>query len=114
MPLVQRKVFVPNDLYHDYSPAESYGYLIFLTRGEINRFEVSQIFQSVQHALAEANDYDYLVMSSMPVITSLASAILAMKFRKLNLLQYHGKQQRYIERTIVFPNEELSYGRTEH
>jgi len=50
--------------------------------------------------MKDAEDHDYLVVSSLSILNSLASAIMARKFDHINYLIFRGGN--YLERKIIF------------
>lgn len=93
------KVYVINRSGHDYSDAHRFGRLVFLTEGKIKQLEVNNLYRDLCDKLQDSTPNDYLLLTSMPILSSLAASILAAKHHKLNLLLY--KAGRYIERNIV-------------
>lgn len=99
------KVFVPNNAMHDFSDAERYGDLVFITDGKINKFGVTQIAREAQQALADAGPDDFILLTSLSVISSVAAAMFAIRFKRLNLLLFDVKTKTYVSRNLVFPEE---------
>ena len=97
-------VWVPNRGIHDYSDAERFGDVMLLTEGRIQRFAVGSLFQEIKEGLEEALSYDYLLVSSLSIVTSIATAILAHKFGRINYLMFCDGA--YIERNIILDNPE--------
>jgi len=93
------KVFIINKGCHDFSDAKRFGHLIFMTEGTINRYAVSIIFRKFWKYLEKSSPEDYLLVTGMSTMLVVASAILAAKHKKLNLLLF--KKGHYLERTIV-------------
>lgn len=95
------KVFVPNDSYHDYSGAKRFGDLVFITEGRVNRKNVNDITRKVAEALEEAEAHDFVVISSLSVINSITCAVMAMRFKRLNLLLFDDHAGSYFSRTVI-------------
>lgn len=95
-----RSVFIPNRSRHDFSGAERFGTLKFLTTGIINRLEIAQICRVVEAGLEESNPNDLILPSSLTVLSAIASAVFALKHGRLNLLIYCAGD--YLERNINF------------
>jgi hypothetical protein len=93
------KVFIVNRSNHDFSAAEKYGSLIFLSEGPMNRYATNTMFRQFEDALRESSPSDYIVPCSLNVMNSIACAIFARKHGKLNLLLF--KEGDYIERNHV-------------
>ena len=95
-----KKVFVVNKSYHDFSEAERFGEVIFLSDGSMDRYAVNNMARMFQERMKDSSENDYLVPCSLNAMNSVASAIFAKKHGKLNLLLYkHGRG--YIERNLV-------------
>ena len=93
------KVFIVNKSAHDFSMAEEYGELIFLSDGPINRFATTNMHRDFSNHLKNSNEDDYIVLCSLNVMNSIACAIFAKMHGKLNLLLY--KEGEYIERNLI-------------
>lgn len=94
-----KKVFVVNKSSHDFSAAENFGEIIFLSEGSINRYATSSMVRQFGEIMADSNEHDYIVPCSLNVMNSIACAIFARKHGKLNLLLY--QNGKYIERNHV-------------
>jgi hypothetical protein len=95
-----RKVFVVNKSSHDFSNAEKFGKLVFMTEGRINRYATNDMSRIFQDFMKDSNEHDYILPCSLNVMNSLASAVFASIHKRLNLLLF--KQGDYIERNHVF------------
>lgn len=93
------KVFVVNKSAHDFSPAESYGDVIFMSKGPVNRYATNHMHRLFAEAMKDSSPDDYIVPCSLNVMNSIACAIFARKHGRLNLLLY--KQGEYLERNLV-------------
>lgn len=82
------KVYVVNKGGHDYSDAERFGELVYLSEGTQNRFAAGAIYRAFVEVLQDSNRGDYILVTSMNVLNSIASAIFARKHGKLNLLLF--------------------------
>lgn len=96
------KVFILNKGAHDYSDAERFGDLVFLTEGYIHVHDPNSLFLQLEEALDQVTEDDYLVVSSFPILNLLAGILLCERVEKLNLLIY--KQGSYIERNLSLNN----------
>ena len=95
-----RKVFVPNRGTHDYSHAWDFGDLVFCTAGTVNRRDLATMFNEVNKAMEGANEDDYILLSSLASLCSIACGIFASRFGCLNLLIYEDGE--YLERHVTF------------
>lgn len=93
------KVFVVNKSNHDFSDAEHYGQVVFLSDGPMNRYSTNNMLRMFQEGLLSSGPNDYIVPCSLNVMNSLACAVFAHKHGKLNLLLF--KDGKYIERNHV-------------
>ncbi len=94
------RVFVPNDR-HDVSAAERFGRLIFLTEGVQDRLDVQSLYRNLADIIGDAQADDFLIVSSLPIILSVASSILATQTGVVNYL-FFVKGGRYIHKRVEF------------
>jgi len=92
-------VFIPNKGVHNFSDAERYGSLFFVSDGLQNRFSVSQISRFWIEALRESKPEDFILLTSLTIINCIGCAVFVAKHGVLNLLLY--KSGKYISRQIV-------------
>lgn len=97
---LKRKVYVVNLSAHDFSPAEEFGELVFLSEGPMNRYSVNNMYRLFESLMKDSSPDDYIVPCSLNVMNSIACAIFAHRHGRLNLLLY--KSGIYIERNLVF------------
>jgi hypothetical protein len=93
------RVYVVNKSAHDFSAAEKYGKVIFLSEGSMNRYATNSMVREFEEKMKNSSDNDYIVPCSLNVMNSIACAIFAHKHGKLNLLLF--KDGNYIERNHV-------------
>lgn len=93
------KVFIVNKSSHDFSAAEKYGTLVFMSEGPMNRYATNSMVRLFTDAFADSERSDYIVPCSLNVMNSIACAIFAHKHGCLNLLLF--KDGSYIERNHV-------------
>jgi len=98
--LREPRVYIPNLGFHDYTKAQKWGKLVFLTRGTVDRFEVGKIARSCADAMAEAESDDYLMITSLSVINSIASGILSRRFGRVNFLLHDPRIDDYYLRSV--------------
>lgn len=96
MPLV----YVVNKAAHDYSDAQRFGELIFCTEGSMDRYDTSQMYRELAHAMEDSAPDDYILLTSLTSLCSVACAMFAWRHSCLNLLIH--KDNGYIERKLVF------------
>lgn len=93
-------VYIPNKGTHDYSPAERYGDLVYLTEGAVNRYDLDPIIADIQNTLSEATASDYLIITSLSILNAISVGFFAARFGRVNLLQFRNGS--YVQRTINF------------
>ena len=94
------KVFIVNRSNHDFSSAQEYGELIFLSEGPMNRYSTNNMMRTFAERMQNSEKADYIVPCSLNVMNSIACALFAHKHSTLNLLLF--KEGNYIERNHVF------------
>lgn len=94
-----RQVFIVNKSNHDFAQAETYGKVIFLSEGSMNRYATNSMIRQFERVMENSNERDYIVPCSLNVMNSIACAIFAHKHGKLNLLLF--KEGKYIERNHI-------------
>ncbi len=96
MPLV----YVVNRGGHDYTAAERFGEILYCTDGSLDRYDTSQMYRQLVQSLEDSEQEDYILLTSLTSLCSVACAIFAHKHGRLNLLLY--KDDGYVERKLVF------------
>jgi len=98
------KVFVINKSCHDFSAAEGYGELVFMTEGSVDRFNTSKMFRIFKPFLDASSPEDYLLLTGMTIMCAVACSMFASRHGKINLLLYkerRGGDSLYLEKTVV-------------
>ena len=101
----KKKVFVVNKSSHDYSQAEEFGDLVFMTEGSLNRFATSKMFRLFEPFVNSSRKDDYILLSGMTVMCVMVCSMFAQKHGRLNLLIYKPDPRNpgsYVERITVF------------
>lgn len=93
------KVFIVNKSSHDFSSAESFGEIIYLSEGPMNRYATNNMFRMFSSLMESSTGFDYIVPCSLNVMNAIACAIFASKHNRLNLLLF--KQGEYLERNLI-------------
>ncbi len=93
------KVYIVNKSAHDFSAADKYGEIIFLSEGSLNRYATNSMIRQFELIMKESKPEDYIVPCSLNVMNSIACAIFSRKHGTLNLLLF--KDGNYIERNHV-------------
>ena len=93
------KVFIVNKSAHDFSAADHFGDVVFLSAGPMNRYGCNNMYRTFSEAMKDSKDTDFIVPCSLNVMNSIACAIFARKHGKLNLLLF--KNGEYLERNLI-------------
>ena len=104
-PAVKAKVFVINDSGHNFAPAQAFGELVFMTKDEVNRFNVTQMKRSFTPFVNSSSPQDFVLHSGPGVMSAIACSMFAAKHGRLNLLLWRaGKDgdEGYVLRRLVF------------
>jgi hypothetical protein len=92
-------VYIVNKSAHNFSAADKYGKVIFLSEGSMNRYATNSMIRQFELAMNDSSPEDYIVPCSLNVMNSIACAIFSKKHGTLNLLLF--KDGNYIERNHV-------------
>ena len=104
------KVFVVNKAGHDFSDAERYGDLIYVTEGPQMRFNTTSMYRIWAEALQDnkSKSTDYILITSLNILCAVGAAVFGRKHGRLNLLLYKGGARsrtdprgRYVSREIL-------------
>lgn len=98
--MLTKHVYIVNKSSHDFSPAEQFGEIKFLSKGPMNRYSTNNMHRQFAKILEDSLPDDYIVPCALNVMNSLACAIFAHRHGRLNLLLF--KDGKYIERNHVF------------
>ncbi len=93
------KVYIPNKGGHDYSDAERFGPLVFLTEGKIKRYSVNTLYREIADGMSDAIPEDFILVSSLNILNSICSAIMSRQFGRVNFLLFCNGE--YIERNLM-------------
>lgn len=103
-------VYIVNKGCHDYFLAEPFGEIIFLSEGSFSRFSTGKIFRAFEEKLKDSKPEDYILISGLSVMNSIACSIFARRHGRINLLLYNSgpnRKQGYVERTVVLDEEQV-------
>lgn len=93
------KVFITNKGGHDFSKAERFGDLVFLTSGRVDIYHTDRLVQErIIPGLEGARKTDYLLVSGNPAITAMCLAIWLDRFGEARVLFWDSLYQDYILR----------------
>ena len=93
-------VYIVNKSSHNFSPAEEYGELVFLSEGSMNRYGTNNMVREFGEVMKGSSPSDYIVPCSLNVMNAIACAIFAHKHGVLNLLLFRGGED--VERNHIF------------
>ena len=96
-------VYVINKAAHDFHEAEKFGTLVYLSKGSINKYAVNRIFRQFTLALAKSTADDYILLTSLTVMSVIACCIFVLRHGTLNLLLF--KDDSYIARKLDMKGE---------
>jgi hypothetical protein len=91
-------VYIINKCPHDFHEAERYGTLVFLSKGQMNKYAVNKIYRQFEEALGKSTADDYILLTSLTVMSVVACCIFVLKHQMLNLLLY--KDDSYVCRKL--------------
>lgn len=100
------KVFISNKSPHDFRPAHRYGELVFVTTGDINKYAIGAMYRAFEEALKDSREDDFFLPTSLPILTSIGSGMLAYKHGRINYLLF--RNGGYILRTVDFTNGDIN------
>ncbi len=107
----KQKVYVINKSGHDFSSAEKYGELVYLSEGMFSKYNLSHMYRLFTSGLMGSQRDDFILQTALPVMNIIACVIFALKHRRLNLLLY--EDNRYIKRVVVFDSIRQEYTQLE-
>ena len=91
-------VYIISRSAHDFSDAERFGELVFLSDGPMNRYSCNNMCREFSVHLRNSSPEDYILLTGLSVMNSIACALFAALHKKLNLLLF--QQGKYIERRL--------------
>ena len=96
------KVYIVNKSSHDFSNAEKFGKLIFMSEGRLNRYGTNDMVRKFEDAMRNSKKDDWLLPCSLNTANIMAASIFAMKHKRLNLLLFKPSTGEYVERVHIF------------
>lgn len=98
------KVYIVNRGAHDYSAAEEFGELTYCTDGPLDKFDIQQMYRELDTAMADSGPGDFILLTSLTSLCSVACALFAAKHGRLNLLIH--SRDGYVAKSLFFDNSE--------
>ena len=100
-----QRVYIVNRGGHNHTDAKRFGRLIFLSEGEVNRYATNVMYRAFTEKLRKSTPSDYILITGLSVMSSLACSIFSRLHGQLNLLLYQnpgpGEDGHYVERTVM-------------
>lgn len=100
--MAKAKVYILNKSSHDFSHAKTFGELVFVTEGLVDRFAVNSLHREIKELIDKSNPDDLIVPCSLAILNILTTSMFSHKHGRLNLLLYHSRKKQYLERNLVF------------
>jgi len=95
-------VYIINQASHDFSNAEIFGQLQYMTSKPISRYATNKMYRVFKEALEDSTPDDYILITSLTVMNIIACGQFIKKHGKLNLLIHKTEDNSYIERRLDF------------
>lgn len=99
MPTNSKTVYIINRSGHDFSDAERFGKLVFLSSGTMPRFGVTNMYRQFVDHLKDSKPEDYLLVTGLTIMNVVAAAIFGYLHGRINLLLF--KDNGYKVRKII-------------
>lgn len=95
----KQKIFILNKGAHDFSDAERYGEIVYCTEGMVGKYNTSHMTRVFQEMFKDSDQNDYILLTSLATLCSIACSVFAVQHGRLNLLIF--KDDRYVVRRVV-------------
>ncbi len=102
-------VYIINDSGHDYSDAERFGRLVYCTQGSLDKQDTTGMYRELSVALDDSTPDDYIVLSGLTSMCSIACSMLALRHGSINLLIFN--RGVYVVKHVNFDNWTGGYNR---
>ena len=99
---MKRRVYIVNNGGHNYDDAARFGEIVFCTDSVMRKDDTAQMYRELNNVLRESEPHDYILISSLATLCSIATGIMAAQHGEVHLLLY--KDGQYVERDIIFDN----------
>jgi hypothetical protein len=94
------KVYVINKSSHDFSAAEQFGELVYLSDRTINRYATNKMYRQFDKTMRHSEATDYILITSLSVMNVIACVLFALRHKCLNLLIHKTDNNTYVERRM--------------
>ncbi|MNB67584.1 hypothetical protein D3C87_954950 [compost metagenome] len=100
------KVYVVNKRHHDFSSAEKYGELVYMTEGIVPIFKTTALMEDFEEKLKDFNyKEDFLLISGPSIANMMAAMVLVQgSYSPFTVLIHDVKEQKYVARTMLTGN----------
>jgi hypothetical protein len=89
--VIEPRVFVTNFAGHDYTKAEKYGKIVWVTRGYVSFHSLDRVKYRVCEEVDKSIAEDWLLLSGIPMICVVAALYWFWKHKKVKLLIHDKK-----------------------
>lgn len=101
------KVFIPNKAGHDFSPAERYGELVYISEGCQDKHATNTMQRQWEMALKDSSPDDIIMMAGLSNMQAIGCGMFAIMHRRLNILIFDpNTKYKYTLRQNVFEEGE--------
>ena len=100
-------IYIVNDAGHNFTLAIDIiptGKFVKMTKGKVNVTQADRMAYFMAEHIALSEDTDFLLLSGSPVLNALAAALWMVRHKKMTLLIFDGKGQKYIQNVIYRDN----------
>lgn len=102
----KRKVYIVAKGLHSWTAAEQYGELVFLSTSPIGRTGVSNMVRLFAPKLKGSDPEDYIIITGLTVMCSIACTLFALRHKRLNLLLFDAAGDKYVKRVLMLDDLE--------
>lgn len=111
------RVYIANYAGHDYTEAEAYGQLCYITRGFVSFDSLDRLKFSIAQAVADTQPQDWLLLSGTNIVNVLAALLWYEKHHVVKILNFDKTERTYRELVVhsghlAQINEVLENGKT--
>lgn len=96
---MSKRVYIMNNGGHDYSKAKEFGEIVFVSNELIDREDTAQMYRVIADAMHDSTADDYILISSLSSMCSVACGFFSAMHGELHLL-IHSRGE-YLERDIM-------------
>jgi hypothetical protein len=94
-----QKVYIVNRSNHDFSRAERFGELCYLSEGLVQKRNVNYMARLFTEKLVDSTEKDFILPTALTIMSMVAALVFAQKHGRVNLLLF--ESGRYKARTLV-------------